>query len=175
MPKERPLSQENSSQIEETPPQEVSPTETSLPAVRETFSTLNELIDNQALQYGNYPATGMAFEEPLTYHQFHYRIICLARHMLSQGIKQGDRVALLAENSHNWGTAYLAIVRLGAIGVPILPDLPESDVKHIIIDQATTTIPKGGIYVSCETTNQCHYTQKCCYFSHDLSFPSPKK
>ncbi|HIP82024.1 MAG TPA: long-chain fatty acid--CoA ligase, partial [Desulfocapsa sulfexigens] len=32
----------------------------------------------------------------------------------------------------NWGTAYLAIVRLGAIAVPILPDLPEADCHHIL-------------------------------------------
>lgn len=134
MPEERPLSQEKSSHAEETPVQEISSTETTLPAVRETFSTLNELIDNQALQYGNYPATGMAFEEPLTYQQFHYRIICLARHMQSKGIKHGNRIALLAENSHNWVTTYMAIVRLGAVAVPILPDLPESDVKHILTE-----------------------------------------
>lgn len=103
-----------------------------LPAIQHAFSTLNELIDQRALQYASHPVIGMAFEEPLTYQQFNLRIHCLARHMQALGLQHGDRVALLAENSHNWGTAYFAIVRLGAIAVPILPDLPETDVRHII-------------------------------------------
>jgi len=108
------------------------PAQERLPVVQHTFSTLNELMDQCAERYAEYPVIGMAFENPLTYRQFHYRTICLARHMQALGIKPGDRVALLAENSHNWGTAYLAVVRLGAVAVPILPDLPESDVRHII-------------------------------------------
>jgi len=103
-----------------------------LPVVQHSFSTLNELIDYCALQYASYPAIGMAFEEPLNYQQFHYRVLCLARHMRAKGVQQGERVALLAENSHNWGTVYLAIVRLGAVAVPMLPDLPDNDVRHII-------------------------------------------
>ncbi|MHB8790450.1 MAG: AMP-binding protein [Desulfobulbaceae bacterium] len=103
-----------------------------LPVPVPAITTLNELIDNCARHFGPLPAVGMALEEPLTYQQFHQRIICLALFLRSEGISRGDRVALLAENSHNWGTAYLAIVRLGAVAVPILPDLPEADVHHIL-------------------------------------------
>ncbi|MHB8811547.1 MAG: AMP-binding protein [Desulfobulbaceae bacterium] len=105
-----------------------------LPVLLNPASTLNELIDNCALHFSTLPAVGMALEEPLTYQQFHRRIICLALFLQSEGIGHGDRVALLAENSHNWGTAYLAIVRLGAVAVPILPDLPEADVHHILTE-----------------------------------------
>lgn len=103
-----------------------------LPVLLPLPTTLNELIDNCALHFSTIPAVGMALEEPLTYQQFHCRIICLARFLQSEGISRGEHVALLAENSHNWGVAYLAIVRLGAVAVPILPDLPEADVHHIL-------------------------------------------
>jgi len=76
----------------------------------------------------------MALEDPLTYQQFYFRITSLASYLQAEGIAPGDRIALLAENSHNWGTAYLAIVRLGAVAVPILPDLPEADVHHILTE-----------------------------------------
>lgn len=105
---------------------------TRLPVVQRCFSTLNELIDQCSVQYANYPAIGMAFQAPLTYQQFNRRILCLARHLQDFGIKYKERVAILAESSHNWGTVYFAIVRLGAIAVPILPDLPINDVRHII-------------------------------------------
>jgi hypothetical protein len=36
----------------------------------------------------------------------------------------------------NWGNAYFAAVRLGAVVVLILPDLPESDVRHILGEDA---------------------------------------
>lgn len=101
-------------------------------AIAEVGMTLNYVIDSSCSKYRNGPAIGMAMEEPLTYGDFHERIIALAARFLREGMQKGDHVALLSENSHNWAIAYLAIVRLGAIAVPILPDLPESDVHHIL-------------------------------------------
>ena len=122
---ERPLSQEKTPLNEVA--QDEKPAETSplSDSAQDSFSTLNELIDNRVQKHGNLPAIGMALEEPLTYKQFHLRIICLARHLQAQGVKHGDRVALLAENSHNWGTVYLALVRLGAIARGLLQEGPD--------------------------------------------------
>jgi long-chain acyl-CoA synthetase len=94
--------------------------------------TLNYVIDSICSKYRDKPAIGMALEEPLTYGAFHERIFALALRLQEDGVQKGDHVVILGENSHNWGTAYLAIVRLGAVAVPILPDLPESDVHHIL-------------------------------------------
>ncbi len=94
--------------------------------------TLNYVVDSSCAKYRETPAIGMAMETPLSYGEFHERIIAIGARLHREGVKKGDRIAILAENSHNWGIAYLAIVRLGAIAVPILPDLPESDVHHIL-------------------------------------------
>ncbi len=101
-------------------------------SVVEVGMTLNYVIDSSCSKYKDTPAIGMAMEEPLSYGDFHERILALATRLQNEGIAKGDRLAILGENSHNWGIAYLAIVRLGAIAVPILPDLPESDVHHIL-------------------------------------------
>lgn len=101
-------------------------------AVVEVGMTLNYVVDSSCTKYRDLPAIGMAMEEPLTYGVFHKRILALAVRLLKEGVRKGDHVAILSENSHNWGLAYLAIVRIGAIAVPILPDLPESDVHHIL-------------------------------------------
>ena len=103
-----------------------------LPVVRREPATLNDLIDNSCAAHGDLPALGMALEEPLTYRALHDRILALARILRRYGVDHGSRVAILAENSHRWGIVYLAVVRLGAIVVPILPDLPEADVHHIL-------------------------------------------
>ena len=94
--------------------------------------TLNYIIDSSKNKFGDLAAIGMALEEPITYEEYHDRICALAIRMQKEGIAKGDHVAILAENSHNWGTAYLAGVRIGAVCVPILPDLPEADVHHIL-------------------------------------------
>jgi long-chain acyl-CoA synthetase len=105
---------------------------THLPVIQENPSTLNDLIDISCRKYRQLPAIGMALEEPLTYKAFHERILALAARLRSLGVGPGGRVALMGENSHNWGTVYLATVRLGASTVPIFPDLPEADVHHIL-------------------------------------------
>lgn len=94
--------------------------------------TLNTILDSSCAKYGDLPAVGMAMEKPLTYNEFRDRALALATRMNREGVKKGDHVAILAENSQNWGIAYFAVVRLGAIAVPILPDFPEVDVHHIL-------------------------------------------
>ncbi len=94
--------------------------------------TLNYILDSSREKFGDLGAIGMAMEEPITYEEFHDRICALAAGLTAKGLTAGDRVAILAENSHNWGTAYLSVVRFGGVGVPILPDLPEADVHHIL-------------------------------------------
>jgi long-chain acyl-CoA synthetase len=109
-------------------------------SVVEVGMTLNYVIDSSCSKYRDNPAIGMAMEEPLRYGDFHERIFALATRLQNEGIVKGDRIAILGENSHNWGIAYLAIVRLGAIAVPILPDLPESDVHHILNEMQVNTL-----------------------------------
>ena len=98
----------------------------------EVRMTLNYILDSSCAKYGDAPAIGMALEEPLSYNEFHRRSLALAHRLQTEGVHKGDRVAILAENSHNWGNVYFSVVRLGAVVVPILPDLPESDVHHIL-------------------------------------------
>ncbi len=102
--------------------------------------TLNYTLDTSIEKYGDLPAICMATETPLTYSELGKRIFALAARLASDGVKKGDHVALLGENSPNWGAAYLAIVRLGAVAVPILPDLPEADVHHILNEMAVPVL-----------------------------------
>jgi len=98
----------------------------------EVRMTLNYIVDSSKDKFGDLAAIGMALEEPITYEEYHDRICALALKMQGEGLSKNDHIAILAENSHNWGTAYLAGVRIGAVCVPILPDLPEADVHHIL-------------------------------------------
>ncbi|MDH3347659.1 MAG: AMP-binding protein [Desulfobulbaceae bacterium] len=110
----------------------IQPEKHNLPVPYETNATLNSLIDTAAAQYSDLPAIGMALEKPWSYNKFLNNILLLAAKLQHAGVAKSDKVAILAENSHCWGTAYMAIIRLGAVAVPILPDLPEADVHHIL-------------------------------------------
>lgn len=103
--------------------------------------TLNYILDSSREKYGDLKAIGMAMKEAITYEELHLRVLALA-HYLNQHekLEKGDRVAILAENSDRWGVAYLATVRLGAVAVPILPDLPEADVHHILHEMKVKAI-----------------------------------
>lgn len=55
-------------------------------------------------------------------------------------IKKGDRVAILGENSPNWGVAYLSVIFPGAVVVPVLPDFNESEVSTILVHSGTKAV-----------------------------------
>ena len=97
-----------------------------------TITTLNLLLEESARSFENRNATGFAFQPPIRYGELHQKALDVALLLKERGIKKGDRVAILADNSPQWGMAYFGIVRLGAVAVPILPDFPEADVKHIL-------------------------------------------
>ena len=106
----------------------------------EVRMTLNYIVDSSSDKFGDLGAIGMALDPPLTYEEFHERICAIGAALMARGLGKGDRVAILAENSHNWGTAYLGTVRIGGVGVPILPDLPEADVHHILSEMQVKVV-----------------------------------
>ena len=99
-----------------------------------TEKTLNSLIEAAAQKFARNPAVSMAFDKPLTYGEFFENIVSTADMLEKRGIVKGDKIAILGENSPNWGIACLATVRIGAVAVPILPDFPEADIRHILVD-----------------------------------------
>ncbi len=100
----------------------------------EAPTTLNELIEGSVARHERRAAVGMAFKNPISYREFHRRLLAVAAYLKEWGVEKGDRVAILGENSPQWGIVYFAIVRLGGVAVPILPDFPEADVHHILAD-----------------------------------------
>jgi long-chain acyl-CoA synthetase len=96
--------------------------------------TLTCLLETSVHHFRYRPALSMAFEKPLTYNDFHNSVVSMARILKSKGVQKGDKIAILGENSPNWGIAYFAAVQCGAIVVPILPDFSEADVHHVLID-----------------------------------------
>lgn len=111
-----------------------------LPALRTEAATVNALIDQSCARFSPQPAIGPALGQPLSYGALHEHILALAFRLRQAGTAQGDRVAILGENSHHWAIAYLAVIRLGAVAVPILPETPAADVRHILDQTACSAL-----------------------------------
>ncbi|MCK4836242.1 MAG: AMP-binding protein [Candidatus Aminicenantes bacterium] len=98
------------------------------------LKTLNEFFEDSVKKFSDRPALSFAYEIPITYKEMLDKVITVADLLEKKGILYGDRVAILGENSPNWGISYFAILRAGAVAVPILPDFPEADIRHILSD-----------------------------------------
>ncbi len=100
----------------------------------ESRKTINSLFEASCEKFRDRPFLGMAFKKPLTYGEVQKKVLLLAANLLAGGVTTRDKIAILAENSVNWGIAYLAIIKVGAKAVPVLPDFTGADVRHILTD-----------------------------------------
>lgn len=57
-----------------------------------------------------------------------------AKGLISLGIEPGDRIALVSNNRVEWNIMDIAIQRIGAIGVPVYPNISEADYTYIFND-----------------------------------------
>ncbi len=57
-----------------------------------------------------------------------------------RGIKKGDRVAVLSENSINLIASYLGILRIGAVAVLISARLPQESIEYIVNDSQSKIV-----------------------------------
>ncbi|MFJ8742317.1 fatty acyl-CoA synthetase [Embleya sp. NPDC127516] len=63
--------------------------------------------------------------------------------LAARGIGKGDRVVLLARNSHGFAVAYFALARLGAISVPVNFMLTAPEVGYVLEHAGATAVLAG--------------------------------
>jgi len=94
--------------------------------------TLAEVPHLSGARFGLRPALSMVGGAVYTYRDFERISRGLAEALIAAGVRKGDRVALLAENSPQWVMTYFGILRAGAIVVPILTDFIPVQICNII-------------------------------------------
>ncbi|MFN3386885.1 MAG: AMP-dependent synthetase/ligase [Candidatus Thermochlorobacter sp.] len=60
------------------------------------------------------------------------QVEAFAAYLHSIGVRKGDRVSILSENRPAWVVADMAILKLGAIDVPLYPTLPPNQIAYIL-------------------------------------------
>ena len=79
-----------------------------------------------------------------TYREFGERIEAIARAFVREGVQRGDRVALFANNCPQWSEVDFALLRIGAVPVPLYATSTPSQIAHVMGDSAAELIVVGG-------------------------------
>ena len=97
--------------------------------IRMTFPAMfNETLR----KFGKRDAYAFAGEEPKTYERVNQEVQALIAFLEKNGIRPGDKVAILSTNMPNWGVAFFSVTFMGAVIVPILPDFSATEVGNVL-------------------------------------------
>ncbi len=91
-----------------------------------------EIIPDVVSKYAQNNALGFVDEQPLTYAQMGKRINAVMAFLENLGVKPGDRVVIFSQNMPNWGVAYFAMLSMGVVAVPVLPDFNKHELHNVL-------------------------------------------
>ncbi len=87
--------------------------------------------DKTAIIYGNHE---------YSYSQFNKEVNRLAHGLITEGVKKGDKVALFMKNSDLYMIVFYAIMKVGAVAVPINFRLTGPEVNYILNDSDASVV-----------------------------------
>ena len=102
--------------------------------------TLKEMINYSKVNFANLNSLSFVNGVPFSYTELGKEIDKVQYLLQQNGISKGDKVAILSGNMPNWGVAFFAVVSMGAIVVPILPDFHEDEINNILTHSETKAI-----------------------------------
>jgi fatty-acyl-CoA synthase len=92
--------------------------------------TLNHFVDTAAQRYPDKAALIFA-ERVIPYRELQQQICALAAYLQQQlGVAHGDRVLLMSQNCPQFVIAFFAVLRLGAVVVPVNPMSTLAEVRY---------------------------------------------
>ena len=102
--------------------------------------TFQAMLENSIKRFGERPALSFVSGEPILYKEIGDQIKKLQQRLYRLGVNPGDKVAIYSHSVPHWGIAYFAIVTMGAIAVPLLPDFNAKEVKSCLEHSETAMI-----------------------------------
>ena len=102
-------------------------------------STIYEQFEKTCRDFSDKPALvylGMKYN----YSQLHEATEILAANLHRLGVSKGDRAVLYLSNCPQWVIAWFALLRIGAVAIPISPIYTPLDLKYMANDSGAETI-----------------------------------
>jgi long-chain acyl-CoA synthetase len=116
--------------------------------MEQKFTTLADLYEKAVKQYANRPFMGVkkgGQYQWMTYKDFGDEVEAARAGLASLGVKKGDRIAVIADNTPPWAVMAFASYGLGAIYVPMYQAQLASEWEFIINDcQAKVILAANG-------------------------------
>ncbi|WP_278264556.1 non-ribosomal peptide synthetase [Nocardia sp. AG03] len=101
--------------------------------VRVQRDTVDAMIRHSAATYPE--RTAVVFGDiELDYAEFDSRVNRFARLLLARGVRSGDRVGIFAERSEHLPVLFAAVLRAGAVYVPVDPSYPADRIEFMLAD-----------------------------------------
>ncbi len=75
-----------------------------------------------------------------TYKEFYEIVQSIAHSLLEQGIKKGNRVAIVLENRPEWGMIYFSIMLAGAVAIPLDPQSGQEEIEFFLSDSESKIV-----------------------------------
>ncbi|MCC7548001.1 MAG: AMP-binding protein, partial [Burkholderiales bacterium] len=100
-------------------------------------------LDVSAARYPDRPVT-IFYDSRLSYARFREQALALAGYLQCEcGVRKGDRVLLDMQNSPQYMLAFYAILRAGAVVVPVSPMNVAEELEHYATDSGARTALVG--------------------------------
>lgn len=107
------------------------------------FETIPQLFNRLADHYAGQPKAALGYKDrkakewiDVWWDDLAEQVHAFAGYLHKEGVKKGDRVAILSENRPEWAITDLATQLLGAVNVPLYTTLPASQVGNILKDSS---------------------------------------
>ncbi|MBK7132122.1 MAG: AMP-binding protein [Bacteroidales bacterium] len=94
--------------------------------------TFPAMFNETLRKFGKQNAYAFVGEEPKSYERVNTEVLALIAFLEKNGIRPGDKVALLSANMPNWAVAFFSVTFMGAVIVPILPDFSATEVGNVL-------------------------------------------
>ena len=105
--------------------------------------TLGDIPRKNALLFPDKEATVFK-DKRLTHKELNERVNGLANALAEMGYVKGDRLTVLAENTHKYLEIYFAAAKLGMSVTPLNFRLSDTEIEHIVIDSESICLPGCG-------------------------------
>lgn len=113
----------------------------------ENYATLAQAFEHQAQKYGARTFLKDKFDKVWHDHSWSEIADAAARlrgGLQKMGVKPGDRVAILSDNSPEWVIVDQAVLGLGAIVVPLYTTSGAEETRHVIADSGAKVAAANG-------------------------------
>lgn len=104
------------------------------------MNDVKRLFDIPAYQLHHFPNSHMFVTKqngnwiPMSTEEFMDLVLKLSKGLVALGVKVGEKVALVSPNRYEWNAMDIAIQQVGAIVVPVYPNISANDYRYIFND-----------------------------------------